>query len=104
MYCVAYKFVLLSPNSETRRQFFEIWSAFTKYFRDECGALGSRLHMGEDSHFYAYAQWPSQEVMQAADDIVPSAEFTKLRVKWAELCAPSEILWQGEVIEDLLVR
>jgi len=75
MYCVSYKFTLLSNNSETRRQFIEIWSGLTDFFREHCGALGSRLHYGDDGFFYAYAQWP----------------------------CPSEVLWEGEVVADMLV-
>jgi len=103
MYCVSYRFELLSNNSETRRQFIEVWSGLTKFFRDECGALGSRLHHGPDGAFYAYAQWPSREVMVASQEIVPTEKFGVLRMKWAELCGPSEVLWQGDVIADMLV-
>ena len=102
MYCVSYKFTLLSNNSETRRQFIEVWSGLTVFFKDSCGALGSRLHYGDDGSFYAYAQWPSKSVMEASREIVPSESFGTLRMKWAELCGPSEILWEGEVVEDML--
>lgn len=103
MYCVSYKFTLLSNNSETRRQFIEVWSGITAFFRESCGALGSRLHYGDDGAFYAYAQWPSQAVMAASQDMVPSENFTKLRMRWAELCGPSEILWEGDVVADMLM-
>ena len=102
MYCVAYKFTLLSNNSETRRQFIEVWSGLTVFFKDSCGALGSRLHYGDDGSFYAYAQWPSKSVMEASREMTPTESFGVLRMKWAELCGPSEILWEGEVVEDML--
>ena len=102
MYCVAYKFTLLSNNSETRRQFIEVWSGLTTFFRESCGALGSRLHYSDDGSFYAYAQWPSKSVMEASRDMTPTESFGMLRMKWAELCGPSEILWEGEVVEDML--
>ena len=101
MYCVAYKFTLLSNNSETRRQFIEVWSGLTDFFRDSCGALGSRLHYADDGSFYAYAQWPSEAVKTAAENVVPTESFGKLRMKWAELCGPSEVLWEGEVVADM---
>ena len=103
MYCVAYKFTLLSNNSETRRQFIEVWSGLTTFFRESCGALGSRLHYSDDGSFYAYAQWPSKSVMEASRDMTPTESFGMLRMKWAELCGPSEILWEGEVVADMLV-
>lgn len=102
MYCVSYRFTLLSNNSETRRQFIEVWSGITEFFSDECGALGSRLHYNDDGAFYAYAQWPSREVMEASQQVEVTAKFLALRVKWAELCGPSEILWDGEAVADLL--
>ena len=102
MYCVAYKFTLLSNNSETRRQFIEVWSGLNTFFRESCGALGSRLHYSDDGSFYAYAQWPSKSVMEASRDMTPTESFGMLRMKWAELCGPSEILWEGEVVEDML--
>ena len=102
MYCVAYKFTLLSNNSETRRQFIEVWSGLTTFFRESCGALGSRLHYSDDGSFYAYAQWPSKSVMEASREMTPTESFGMLRMKWAELCGPSEILWEGEVVEDML--
>ena len=102
MYCVAYKFTLLSNNSETRRQFIEVWSGLTTFFRESCGALGSRLHYSDDGSFYAYAQWPLKSVMEASRDMTPTESFGMLRMKWAELCGPSEILWEGEVVEDML--
>ncbi len=104
MYCVSYRFKLLSDNSETRRQFIAVWSGVTDFFRDDCGALGSRLHYGDDGAFYAYAQWPSREVMAGSQEVMPSVEFTALRMKWSELCGPSEVLWQGETVADLLVQ
>ena len=103
MYCVSYKFTLLSNNSETRRQFIEVWSGLTVFFRENCGALGSRLHYGADGSFYAYAQWPSLAVKEAAGDVVPTESFGRLRMKWAELAGPSEILWEGDVVADMLI-
>jgi len=102
MYCVSYRFALKSNNSETRRQFIEVWSGITEFFRETCGALGSRLHYSEDGFFYAYAQWPSKDVMEESREVEPTDDFVKLRVKWAELSGPSQVLWEGEVVADML--
>jgi hypothetical protein len=101
MYCVAYKFTLLSNNSETRRQFIEVWSGLTVFFKESCGALGSRLHYADDGSFYAYAQWPSLAVKEAAGEVEPTESFGRLRMKWAELAGPSEVLWEGDVVADM---
>lgn len=109
MYAVAYRFTLL-PSALTfgarlaQADFIDTWSGFTEFFKTHCGALGSRLHIGEDGAFYAYAQWPDKATFDAASDVPPTNEFTKLRVKWAELCAPTEVLFEGVVVEDMLER
>lgn len=107
MYAVAYKFTLLpSALAHGRRraeaEFTDIWGAMTTYFKAECGALGSRLHRGQDGAFYAYAQWPDAQTYNAVSEITPSQDFAKLRLRWAELCAPSEILFAGPVELDLI--
>jgi hypothetical protein len=106
MYAVCYRFTL-QPKALTmgRRMaeaaFVDLWTAMSEFFRAECGALDSRLHRGADGAFYGYAQWPSAERFNASREVVPTEEFVRLRLKWAELCAPSEILFQGPVEIDL---
>jgi len=102
-YAVAYKFTLLDPSPLTEELFTHIWAEITEYFRDHCDALGSRLHKTSQGEFHAYAQWPSKAVMAAVGDHVPSPRYAALRMKWAELCGPSEILFEGPVLEDLFV-
>ena len=101
MYCVAYKFTLLKDNFENRRAFTKCWVEITEYFKSDCNALGSRLHEGTGGVFYAYAQWPSKTMFDAAGEITHSERFIKLRLTWAELCGPSEILFEGPILEDL---
>ena len=101
MYCVAYKFTLLKDSLENRRAFIKCWVGLTEYFKSDCSALGSRLHEGTGGVFYAYAQWPSKTVFDAASEIIHSEDFIKLRLKWAKLCGPSEVLFEGRMLEDL---
>ncbi len=101
IYGVCYRFTLLSPTAENDARFVEIWSAITNYFKTHCGALGSRLHLGEDGAFYAYAQWPSEAVFKAVSEHIPNPDFMKIRLEWAELCAPSEVLFEGPMLRDL---
>lgn len=102
MFAISYKFTLTKPSPETEQSFVECWSAITEFFREKAGALGSRLHKGEDGAFYAYAQWPDKKTFEAAQQVVPTEDFVKTRLIWAEICEPSEILWAGEVTADLL--
>lgn len=102
MYCLSYRFTLYSPTPANEAQFIACWSGITEFFKESGGALGSRLHKGEDGAFYAYAQWPDKKTFEAADEIIPNEKFMRLRMAWAELCRPSEVLWAGDVSADLL--
>lgn len=103
MYCVSYKFTLLEDSLENRRKFIACWGGVTDFFRDDCAALGSRLHGGTGGVFYGYAQWPSKAVYDASSEIVPSENFMKHRLIWAEICGPSEIMFEGRMIEDKFI-
>lgn len=102
MYCVVYRFTLTQPKLGNQQRFIQVWSKITEYLKQECGALGSRLHQLDDGRFFAYAQWPSKAIYDAASDHDPTQEFVKLRLDWAELCEPSEVIFAGEMCSDLL--
>ncbi len=55
MFAVIYKFKL-QPHQEAayRRN----WQIIAHYFKENCGALGSCLHKGEDGLWLAYSRWP----------------------------------------------
>lgn len=53
----------LHPGTEDT--FIQGWSRITELLRPY-GSLGSRLHRGADGLWYAYAQWPSEQVRQDA--------------------------------------
>jgi len=46
---------------ECERQFVEMWSERTAFYRKNYDSLGSRLHRGSDGIWYGYAQWKSAE-------------------------------------------
>lgn len=73
-FCVIYR-ARVHPDKEAL--YVAAWSRLTTLLRMERGALGSRLHRGNDGLWYAYAQWPSAEVRAAAfalPSMDPSAE------------------------------
>lgn len=49
------------------QQFIEAWSKITLFLREQ-GSLGSRLHQGDDGLWYAYAQWPNEQMRLSAFD------------------------------------
>ena len=67
-FCVIYRWKF-KPGMEA--QFREGWRRGTVDIRDHQGGLGSRLHRAEDDVFIAYAQWPSREAWEKAQDIEP---------------------------------
>jgi len=103
LYCIVYRFKVCNPTPENCARFIALWSGVTDYFKRECGALGSRLHTEDDGVFFAYAQWPSKEVYDATDAHEPKREFLALRVEWAELCEPTEVISAGEMVADLFI-
>lgn len=96
MFIVLYRW-RLKPGME--RQFTENWSAITQHYVKHCGSLGSRLHLGTDDIYYAYAQWPSSLTREnAALDV--RLELARLHMKEAiEESFPEVIL---EVVDDHL--
>lgn len=67
-FCVIYR-ARVAPDKE--QQYVAAWSKLTRLLRSERGALGSRLHRGNDGLWYAYAQWASAEARRAAFSLGP---------------------------------
>lgn len=63
MFAVLYKW-RIDPQLE--QQFIDAWSEITRYYLENAGSHGSCLHKGSDGLWYAYAQWPSDKIRQAA--------------------------------------
>lgn len=72
-------------KQQFERQFIESWSVITKYYVENLGGLGSRLHRGNDDIWYAYAQWESDDARQKAFEEFPDLpERGKMREAIAE--------------------
>ena len=89
----------LKPGLEA--QFVEAWSRVTERYVAERGGLGSRLHKGPDNIWYAYAQWPSNEMRNAAFDGVPPDPAARARMREAVAESFEEIVLAP--VADLLV-
>ena len=88
----------IKPGMEL--EFRRNWEEGTKLFRDQHGALGSRLHKSEDGMWAAYAQWPSREIYYRKRDLsdVHNSYLQKMRQ-----CVDGETLVETyEVVSDLL--
>lgn len=47
-------------------EFASGWERISQAYKRDRGALGARLHRGEDGIWYSYAVWPSREVRAEA--------------------------------------
>jgi heme-degrading monooxygenase HmoA len=86
------------PDAE--EDFIAAWRLATEAFTT-IGALGSRLHRGDDGDLYAYAEWPSREAWEHAGTRSPVDRAT------AELMRDSTLEFEAKPLDveaDLLTR
>lgn len=99
MFCAVYKFALTdAPRAEQR--FVAAWTGITAFYQRN-GALRSILHKELDGHFVSTAYWPDKASYDGAHNIPRDDAFTRHAVEWSEVCVPSDILFEGEVITTL---
>ncbi|MGD8977876.1 MAG: antibiotic biosynthesis monooxygenase [Gammaproteobacteria bacterium] len=98
MFCVAYRF---HPLEEDDAAFIACWKEMTQLIESELGGLGSRLHRTEDGDLYAYAQWPDRASWERMWETEETGRMAELSAHWRELAGPSEIVFAGDVVEDL---
>lgn len=96
MFCVIYRWRI---KPELEEQFIASWTAITHFYIEERGGWGSRLHLGEDGLFYAYAQWKSVEAREKAFENVPEMPE---RIKMREAIVESLPEIRLESLSDLL--
>lgn len=99
MFCILYQF---NVKLEFEKEFVESWKGLTKETYKNEGSLGSRLHKVSDSEFIAYAQWPSKEAYDSANNMSEAA--LKYRNQMRACCESIEVLHKMEMVEDLLVK
>jgi heme-degrading monooxygenase HmoA len=81
-------------------QFISAWKEITLSLRENYGGKGSRLHLGSDGFYYAYAQWNSLKDRELAFENFDSGNSHGLMRDAVEESFPEVIL---EVVEDLLL-
>lgn len=73
-------------------QLIESWSEVTKFIVENYDSLGSRLHLGDDGIWYAYAQWKSAGQREKAFSEMPESEARKKMREAIEESFPEIIL------------
>lgn len=98
-FCVIYRFRLHAGAEEA---FKEGWRRLTEEIRDCRSGLGSRLHLGNDGWWYAYAQWPDRATWERSQEMqAQDAEAVQLMTGAIDERKPP-ILLEPEI--DLLVK
>lgn len=98
MYIAIYRWKL-KPGREA--EFTQNWDEGTVKFRDEHHSLGSRLHLGDDGTYFAYAQWPSKEAYHRKKEL--SETHRDNLAKMSECVAEQFPTILGEVSCDWLM-
>ena len=94
--------MIANPKPGTEERFIRCWAEMTELIKVECGGLGSRLHRAADGTLFAYAQWPSREAWERMGAVEASGRRSELSREWAEISNPSETIFAGDVVTDLL--
>ncbi|MEM9168391.1 MAG: hypothetical protein AAGC56_01955 [Pseudomonadota bacterium] len=101
-YCVGYRFTLKDDASEAHAEFIDVWTQMTHIFADQCGALGSRLHKGGKTAYFAYAQWPDKETYDREMSAAADELMRPLRARYAKVSEPADVVFAGMIEIDLL--
>ena len=97
MFAVLYIFDVI-PGKE--KEFKKSWSDLTKLIYKYEGSLGSRLHIGKENQFIAYAQWPDKNTWKQAGDNLPP-ETDQVRQMMKDSCHSITTQHELQVEEDL---
>jgi quinol monooxygenase YgiN len=99
MYCLAYEFFV---DKYQEHEFKRLWHQLTLMIKEDNGSLGARLHkvIDVENTWVAYAQWESEKVYEHS---LTDAGFEKLREQFLHTCKGIKILYQLEVIDDMLM-
>ncbi|WP_306643877.1 antibiotic biosynthesis monooxygenase family protein [Sanyastnella coralliicola] len=98
MFCVVYEFHVI-PGKEDL--FCQAWREMTELIYEFEGSLGSRLHQQSDTHFVAYAQWPSKERWENSGDRLPVIA-EKISQDMKDSTLEIKTVYQLESTDDLL--
>ena len=83
--------------------FEKTWREMTILIRDNAGSLGSRLHKQNDTDYIAYAQWPDKATWKNSTEKL--SELSKdLKKAMGECCEKTEVLFEMDVVDDLLEK
>ncbi len=98
MYAIFFKWRVIAGQEH---EFQQAWAELTLLIRDQHGGLGSRLHSCGDGHFFAYAQWPSEQACK--NQPAASARVLELRERMNQSAVLVDGPTFGTVVADLLV-
>lgn len=98
MFCVIYKFTVKPDHAD---QFRQHWLAVTKWYYQNAGSLGSRLHRTSTGEYIAYAQWQTRSQWEQQREKSDPA-LRQHRQAMRECCEGIEVLYELNVVVDWL--
>jgi hypothetical protein len=98
MFVVMYEFNLKIDQTEV---FIKLWHQLTLRVTELSNSQGARLHKASDTMWIGYAQWPSRDAWD--DSNLTQPEITDLRQQIFEVCDDIQIIYQLDVVDDLLI-
>ena len=98
MFAVIY---LFKTRNNQENKFIDSWKEMTRLIYENEGGLGSRLHKEKEGHYIAYAQWPDKELWERSGNNLPESA-NEVRQRMRSSCESVEILYELEMIEDLI--
>lgn len=99
-YSIVYSFQI---HDNKAAEFIQNWKDLTEFIYKTYGSLGSRLHQIDEHNFFATAIWPNKDTFERCkNDNIIHNEAELIRVKQNSCVKERNIVFQGNVIEDLI--
>lgn len=90
----------IEVKPDQRQHFVLCWRTVAEAIEQQCGSVGSRLHVTDDGTYIAYVQWPDRETSEACE--LPS-QYAQVDESMRAVCASMETIYELEVVTDLPV-
>jgi hypothetical protein len=99
MFVIMYEFIVKTGQAE---HFTQLWHNLTLLVTELSDSHGSRLHQASDTTWIGYAEWPSRDSWENSD--LTQNEIAQLREQISAACDDIQIIYQLDVVDDLLIQ
>ncbi|MEN8238819.1 MAG: antibiotic biosynthesis monooxygenase [Actinomycetota bacterium] len=85
-------------KTDRRQRFVACWRTVAEALEEDCGGLGSRLHVADDGTYIAYSRWPDRETWENCET---PARYAAVNNTMHEACETMEVLYELETVTDI---